>query len=91
MTPTIGGIIWLTRLDSDVKRLQDDVGQLQDDVGQLQDNVKQLQDDVAGLQEGLREILDFLQRMANDNLRIWDNLGGHTHGADGRTNLPLGR
>ena len=84
VAPSVGVIVWLARLDSDVTRLQDDVEQLKDDV-------KQLQADVAGLQEGMREILDFLQRLANDNLRIWDNLSGHTHGDDGGARLPLGR
>lgn len=77
VAPSVGVIVWLARLDSDVTRLQEDV--------------KQLQADVAGLQEGMREILDFLQSLANDNLRIWDNLSGHTHGADGGARLPLGR
>ena len=84
IAPSVGIIIWLAQLDSDVNQLQADVEQLKSDV-------KQLQADVAGLQEGQREILDFLQRLANDNLRIWDNLSGHTHDANGVIRLPLSR
>ena len=84
VAPSVGIIVWLARLDSDVNRLQDDVGQLQSDV-------KQLQSDVAELQEGQQNILDFLRRMADDNMEIEDRLAGHTHDADGRARLPLDR
>ena len=42
---TIGGILWLVRLDNDVRELKTDVGQLHTDVGQLQTDVGQLQTD----------------------------------------------
>ena len=75
ITPSIGGIFWLAQLDSDVSRLQDDVDQLKSDVEQLQD--------------GQRAILDYLQRLENNDLENKANLSGHTHDPDGRPRLPL--
>ena len=82
--PTIGGIYWLARLDSDVGRLQDDVRQMQSDVGQLQSDVEQLQ-------EGQRAILDILERLADDMPEIRANVAGHTHDSDGRARFSLDR
>ncbi len=89
--PSIGGIFWLARLDSDVGRLQDDVRQMQSDVGQLQSDVGQLQSDVEQLQEGQRAILDILERLADDIPEIRANVADHTHDSDGRARFSLDR
>lgn len=44
---------------------------------------------VEQLQEGQRAILDYLQRLENNDLENKANLSGHTHDPDGRTRLPL--
>ena len=82
--PSIGGIYWLARLDSDVGRLQQDVQQMQADIGQLQSDVEQLQ-------EGQRAILDILERLADDIPEIRANVAGHTHDSDGRARFSLDR
>ena len=94
--PGVGGIFWLARLEyeveglqSDVGQLQTDVGQLKSDVGQLQSDVTKLQSDVSQLHEGQQEILEILQRLADDAPEIRDNLAGHTHDSDGRARFSL--
>ena len=73
--PSIGGIIWLDRLDRDVAQLQEDVGQLQEDVAELQ--------------KGQAAILQLLRTLADENPEIRSDLRNHTHDADGRAQLPL--
>ena len=72
---TVGGIIWLVRLDNDVRQLQTDVSQMKLDIKQIQDN-----------QQVIIEILRELSADAQENKA---DLLGHTHAPDGRTRLPL--
>lgn len=86
--PSIGGIIWLDRLDRDVSDLKENVAQLQEDVGQLQKDVGQLQEDVGQLQEGQAAMLQILQTLADEIPEIRSDLQNHTHNSDGRAQLP---
>ena len=79
---TIGGIIWLVRLDNDVRELKTDVGQLQTDVAQMKLDIKQIQDNQ-------QIIIEILRELSGDVQEIKTNLAGHTHDPDGRTRLPL--
>ena len=79
---TIGGIIWLVRLDSDVRELKTDVGQLQTDVAQMKLDIKQIQDNQ-------QIIIEILRELSGDVQEIKADLIGHTHDPDGRTRLPL--
>ena len=72
---SVGGIVWLVRLDNDVRQLQTDVAQMKLDIKQIQDN-----------QQIIIEILRELSADAQENKA---DLIGHTHDADGRTRLPL--
>lgn len=88
IAPSIGGIIWLDRLDRDVSDLKEDVGQLQEDVAKLQEDVGQLQEDVTKLQEGQVAMLQILQTLADAIPAIHSDLQNHTHNSDGRAQLP---
>ena len=79
---TIGGIIWLVRLDNDVRQLQTDVRQLQADVAQMKLDIKQIQDNQ-------QIIIEILRELSNDAQESKADLLGHTHDPDGRTRLPL--
>ena len=79
--PSIGGIIWLDRLDRDVSDLKEDVAQ-------LQENVAQLQEDVAQLQQGQVAMLQILRTLADEIPEIRSDLQNHTHNSDGRAQLP---
>lgn len=72
---TVGGIIWLVRLDNDVRQLQTDVSQMKLDIKQIQDN-QQI-------------IIEILRELSNDAQENKADLLGHTHDPDGRTRLPL--
>ena len=72
---SVGGIVWLVRLDNDVRQLQTDVAQMKSDIKQIQDN-----------QQVIIEILRELSADAQENKA---DLLGHTHDPDGRTRLPL--
>ena len=72
---SVGGIVWLVRLDNDVRQLQTDVAQMKLDIKQIQDN-----------QQVIIEILRELSADAQENKA---DLLGHTHDPDGRTRLPL--
>ena len=63
---TIGGILWLVRLDNDVRELKTDVGQLQTDVGQLQTDVGQLQTDVGQLQTDVGQLQTDVAQLQTD-------------------------
>ena len=77
VAPTIGGVVWLARMNYDVKGLRSGMDELQADVQQLQTDVQQLQTDVRQVQESQQAILDILERLEDD-------LANHTHGSDGR-------
>ena len=66
IAPSIGGIIWLSRLDFDVNSLQTDVSQLQSDVGQLQTDVSQLQSDVGQLQTDVSQLQTDVAQLRSD-------------------------
>lgn len=85
--PSIGGIIWLDRLDRDVSDLKENVGQLKENVAQLQEDVAELQEDVGQLQQGQAAMLQILQTLADEIPEIRSDLQNHTHDADGRAQL----
>ena len=74
--PTIGGIFWLARLDTDVAEVRTDVAQLQKDVAQLQK-------DVAELQRGQAVMLDILRTLADEMSEMRADLDSHIHNEDG--------
>ena len=73
--PTIGGIYWLVQVERDVAELQEEVAELQSDVAELR--------------RGQTIMLEILQKLADDLPEIRANLNSHTHGDDGRVQLPL--
>ncbi len=91
IAPSVGGIIWLARLDYDVDRVQTDVGQLQTDVGQLQTDVAQIRSDIEQLQEGQQIMIDILRELVDDVAETKADLTGHTHDSDGRARFSLDR
>ena len=62
--PSVGGIFWLARLDSDVKRLQTDVERLQTDVEQLQSDMSGVREDIADVKADMRLVLSKLDDRA---------------------------
>ena len=86
---TVGGIIWLVRLDNDVRQLQTDVRQLQADVAQLQTDVSQMQLDIKQIQDNQQIIIEILRELSVDVQKSEADLLGHTHDPDGRARLPL--
>ena len=91
VAPGITAIFWLAQLDSDVSVLQHDVAQLKEDVRQLQVDMAQVKADIEELQEGQQVIIQILQGMVGDAEDTRADLTGHTHGADGRAELPSDR
>ena len=73
----IAGMIFLVRLDTDVRHLQDDVSQ-------LQENMEELQVSMATLAANQQRILDALED-------IEFALANHTHDEEGRAVMPLPR
>ena len=74
VAPTIGGVVWLARMNYDVKGLRSGMDELQTDVQQLQTDVRQVQ-------ESQQAILDILERLEDD-------LANHTHGSGEGAVLP---
>ena len=77
IAPSVGGVIWLARLNYDVERLQLDIDQVRSDVDQVRSDMDQVRSDVREIQESQRAILEILERLEND-------LAGHTHDANGQ-------
>ena len=72
---SVGGIIWLVRLDNDVRQLQTDVAQMKSDIKKIQDNQQ--------------VIIEILRELSADAQESKADLLDHTHDPDGRTRLPL--
>lgn len=73
----IAGLIFLVRLETDVRHLQEDVSQLQQDMDKLQVSM-------ATLAANQQRILDALES-------IEFALANHTHDEEGRAVMPLPR
>ena len=91
IAPSVGGVIWLARmnyevegLQTNVSQLQTDVSQLQTDVSQLQTDVSQLKSDVGQIQETQQIMLEILRGLADDLLETRADLTSHTHDTEGR-------
>ena len=78
----IAGLIFLVRLESDVRHLQSDVSHLQGDVSQLQTDMADLQVSVATIEANQQRILDALE-----NIEV--ALANHTHDDQGQARFPL--
>jgi cell division protein FtsL len=78
----IAGLIFLVRLETDVRHLQDDVRKLQEDVSKLQNDVTELQVSVAAVAANQQRILDALE-----NIEV--ALANHTHDDQGQARFPL--
>ena len=80
----IAAMIFLVRLDSDVRHLQRDVTELQTTVAELQMTVAEMQVSIAQIQANQLRILDALEN-------IEYALANHTHDDQGRAVMPLPR
>ena len=78
----IAGLIFLVRLETDVRHLQGDVRQLQRDVSELQQDMAELQVSVATIAANQQRILDALE-----NIEV--ALANHTHDDQGQAQFPL--
>lgn len=78
----IAAMVFLVRLDNDVRHLQTDVRHLQDDVAGLQTSVTELQVSVGEIKANQQRILDSLE-----NIEV--ALGNHVHDADGTVRFAL--
>ena len=56
---------------------------------QLERDVSDLQDEVAELKKGQAIMLEILRKLADDMPEIRADLDNHTHGDDGKVQLPL--
>ena len=78
----IAGMVFLVRLDNDVRHLQDDVAGLQTSVAGLQASVAELQVSMGEIKANQQRILDSLEQ-------IEFAIGNHVHNADGTVSVPL--
>lgn len=78
----IAGLIFLVRLETDVRHLQNDVRQMQTDVRQMQKDMTEMQVSVATIAANQQRILDALE-----NIEV--ALANHTHDEQGQARFPL--